>query len=636
MTHKLMISYSRSQTPFVNRFYQELAEAGYSIWLDYRSIVPARPWLDQIQDGIAWADTVLLVVSKESMISNHVREEWSLALKEKKRLILVIFDAVDLSNCSELREREWVDFRFNYRKSLERLKALVDGKESQEKSKKDSRAWGRDTPPEKGFKASFVFWIALLLSFLVVVSSIITWWTIFIPYVLAPLPLQIYRRNFSLSRVIPALVFMPVIWLFTAVILVSEGNILSVLSYLSSDTWILLTPLFSWILAGLLFTRAMQRRARPEAAVVRFARKSAGTDPQGSGSVPFVIECAPEDVRYANELRRGLVRQGHKDAIQEGKAPEAVFVLISSYNKKTDYDPGRVAVFPIVLQAVNDLAENLGRIQWIDFRRGIRNTDRLARLLRKPEELLKEVAIAPTGRQEIFPLVVNALQYFYLLTGILGGGGLLLYLASFTQLFFQEKVALNGEQALNIMTLAVLGIVLFLAVLYSVRALRTRQGGTAAFYPLLVLMIFQTAIQLSFLSFTALFEEGDILYETVNSILFPVFGFVLGVLIVLPFLLFRWRELYRWLPVHTTPPTDRLERAFLLYTPLRRGRIVYHLLFHGSLVLGYIFFIFSVLDKNLELVYCMVIPFLLVVLVIRWLAWRSEKKAAMVLAGKTG
>jgi hypothetical protein len=459
-----MISYSRSQTPFVNHFYQELAEAGTSIWLDYRSIVPARPWLNQIQDGIAWADTVLLVVSNESIKSNHVREEWSLALEKKKRLILVIFDAVDLSECSRLREHEWVDFRFNYRKSLERLKALLDGRDPQEKSKKDSRAWGKDTPPERGFKASLVFWMALLLSVLVVVSSLITWWTIFIPYVLAPLPLQIYKRNYSLSRVIPALAFMPVFWLFTTVILVSEGNILSVFGNLSNDIWILLTPLFSWILAGLLFTRVMQRRAKPEAALVRFARKPTGAEIHGTGSVPFVIECAPEDVRYADELRRGLVSQGHQEAIREGQRPEAVFVFISPYNRKTEYDPGKVAVFPILLQAVQGLAENVSRIQWIDFRRGIRHTGRLARLLRQPEELLKEVASAPTGQQEIFPLVVNALQYFYLLTGILGGGGLLLYLSSFVLLLFQQKVILDGEQALNIVTLAVFGIVLFLSV----------------------------------------------------------------------------------------------------------------------------------------------------------------------------
>jgi hypothetical protein len=205
MTHKLMISYSRSQTPFVNRFYQELSDAGYAIWLDYRSIVPARPWMDQIQDGITWADTVLLVVSRESILSKHVEEEWSLALQEKKRVILIIFDAVDLSEHPQLRKLPWVDFRLKHGQSFERLKSLLEGKEPQEKSsKKGSHAWGKDTPPEKGFKASLTFWIAFLLSFVVVVSSIITWWTIFIPYVLAPLPLQIYKRNYSLSRVVPA------------------------------------------------------------------------------------------------------------------------------------------------------------------------------------------------------------------------------------------------------------------------------------------------------------------------------------------------------------------------------------------------------------------------------------------------
>jgi hypothetical protein len=637
MTHKLMISYSRSQTPFVNGFYQELSKAGYSIWLDYRSIVPARPWLDQIQEGIAWADTVLLVVSKESILSDHVEEEWSLALQEGKRMILVIFDAVDLSQYPQLRKLPWVDFRLQHRKSLERLKALLEGKEPQEKStKKETRSWGRDAPPERGIKASAVFWIAFLLSFVVVASSIITWWTIFIPYVLAPLPLQIYKRNYSFSRVIPALVFMPVFWLFTAVILVSEGNILSVLGNLSTDTWILLTPLFSWILAGLLFTRAMQRRARPEAALVRFARKPVQTGGEGSDRVPFAIECAPEDVRYAEELRRGLVHQGHIDAAREGQTPEAVFVLISSYHKQTKYDPGQVAVYPIVLQAVKDLAENLSRIQWIDFRRGIRHTDRLARLLRKPEELLKEVAIAPTGRQEIFPLVVNALQYFYLLTGILGGGGLLLYLASFVQLLFQQKVRLDGDQALNFISLAVLGIVLFVAVLYSVRSLRTRQGGTAAFYPLLVLTIFQTVIQFSFLIFSSVFQEGEILYETVNSILFPAFAFAIGLVLVLPFVLFGWRELYRWLPTQTVPPTDPLERAFLLYPPLQKRMMVYHVLFHGALVVGYVSFILTLFFKTSEAIYCLVIPLLVLVLAIRWLAWRSARKTAVALTGKSG
>lgn len=660
MTRKLMISYSRSQTPFVNRFSHELTKAGYSIWLDYLNIVPARPWLDQIYEGINGVDALLVVISKESIVSPHVLLEWEYALRKGKRFILVIFDAVDLSRRPELskevlalypqlrnvdldkftkklRESEWVDFRLKYKKSLERLKALLEGKEPQEKSsKKESHAWGKNAPPEKGFKASLTFWIVFLLSFLVVASSVITWWTIFIPYVLAPLPLQIYKRNYSLSRIVPALIFMPVFWLFTVIMLTTEGNILSAASSLSESAWILLTPLCSWLLAGLLYTRAIQRRALPEAAVVRFARKPPEIGSTGSGSVPFVIDCAPEDVRYADELRRGLIRQEHQDALQEGKAPEAVFVFISSYKKETAYDPGKMAVFPIVLQAVTGLAGNLGRIQWIDFRRGIRHTDGLARLLRKPEELLKEVAIAPTGKQEVFPLVVNALQYFYLLTGILGGGGLLLYLASFSQLLIQQKVNLDGDQALNFISLTVLGVVLFFSVLYPVRALRTRQGGTAGFYPLLILTLFQTTIHLAFLAFITVFSEGEILYDTASSIAFPAFGFALGVLIVLPFLLFRWKELYRWLPTHTKPPTDKLERALLLYTPLQRGRLVYHLIFHACLVLGYFVFVMSLFFKSSDAVKCLAFPFFLFALGVRWLAWRSAKKSDTVLAPKPG
>jgi hypothetical protein len=635
MTHKLMISYSRSQTPFVNRFYQELADAGYSIWLDYRSIVPARPWLDQIQEGIAWADTVLLVVSKESIISSHVEEEWSLALQEKKRVILIIFDAVDLSKYPQLREHVWVDFRLKHRPSLERLKALLEGTEPEGKSsKKESHTWGTDTPPEKGFKASPTFWIAFLLSFLVVASSIPTWWTIFIPYVLAPLPLQIYKRNYSLSRVMPALLFMPVFWLFTVAALANEGSILSALNANEDATagWFVLSLLASWLLLGLLLTPAIQRRARPEAARVRFARKSTPSGAEGEESVPFVIECAPEDMRYADELRRGLINQGHVDAAKERRMPEAVFVLVSSYNKKTSNDPGQVAVYPILLQAVQDLAENLARIQWIDFRRGIHNTNKLARLLRKPDELLKEVAIAPTGTQEIFPPVVNALQYFYLLTGILGGGGLLLYLISFVQLLLQQKVALDEEQVVNFVSLAALGIVLFGAVLYSVRALRTREGGSADYYPLLILTIIQTAIQVSFFAFAGAFSETEILYNTVDSVMLPAFVFILGLVIVLPFLLFRWRELQRWLPIHTMPPTDRLELALLLYTPPQKGRLIYHLLFHICLLVGYFFFILSLFYKSPDVIYCMVIPLVFLMLGIRWLVWRAERKTAAALA----
>ena len=54
------------------------------------------------------------------------------------------------------------------------------------------------------------------------------------------------------------------------------------------------------------------------------------------------------------------------------------------------------------------------------------------------------------------------------------------------------------------------------------------------------------------------------------------------------------------------------------------------------IIMGYLLFILSLFFKSPETIYCMVVPFLVLVLGIRWLAWRSERKAAAVLAGNPG
>jgi hypothetical protein len=76
--------------------------------------------------------------------------------------------------------------------------------------------------------------------------------------------------------------------------------------------------------------------------------------------------------------------------------------------------------------------------------------------------------------------------------------------------------------------------------------------------------------------------------------------------------------------------------ARLLYTPPQRGRLFYHVLFHVCLVLGYFVFILALFFKSLDVIYCLVTPFLLLVLGIRWLAWRLARKTTPVLAGKPG
>jgi hypothetical protein len=172
---KLFISYSRAQTPFVDRLADQLQDNGYPLWLDYQSLVPARPWFQQIESWIDRADVVLLIVSKESITSRNVEPEWKRALERGKRIILLIFDAVHLP--LGLQTCEWVDFRVNYKNALLQLMTLIERPGSI-----------GAPPPQAGFKASPTFWICLFLSVIVLIGSIPAWWTLVLPIVLVPLP----------------------------------------------------------------------------------------------------------------------------------------------------------------------------------------------------------------------------------------------------------------------------------------------------------------------------------------------------------------------------------------------------------------------------------------------------------------
>ena len=199
MPPTLFISYSRAQTPFVDRLAGQLEDHGYSLWLDYQSLVPARPWFPQIASWIDSAEITLLIVSKESINSKNVEPEWKRALEGGKRIILLIFEALPLP--PELQQCAWVDFRSNYQTAFQELIQVIE-----------NPGPVRASAPQTGFKAPSHFWLSLLLSVIVLVGSIPSWWTLVVPYVLVPLPRQIMQRNYILHRVIPTLLVLPFIY----------------------------------------------------------------------------------------------------------------------------------------------------------------------------------------------------------------------------------------------------------------------------------------------------------------------------------------------------------------------------------------------------------------------------------------
>ena len=308
MPPTIFISYSRAQTPFVDRLASQLEDRGYSLWLDYQSLVPARPWFPQLASWIDAAEVTLLIVSQESITSKNVEPEWKRALERGKRIVLLIFDAVPLP--PELQTCEWVDFRANFEQAIQELIRVLE----------------RPSPvsasaPQSGFKAPPHFWISLFLSVIVLIGSIPAWWTLVLPFVLVPLPWQIYQRNYVFHRVIPTLLVLPfVYWLSWWMMFSSPSSIFYAYRGFAM-TWFPLSLVASWLLAGLLLTPEMQRRGLPQAARLRFANPLT-VDGQTTRPVHFAIDHALEDGRYAEDLKRSLESNGHHMA-EEGESPEA-------------------------------------------------------------------------------------------------------------------------------------------------------------------------------------------------------------------------------------------------------------------------------------------------------------------------
>lgn len=403
MTENIFMSYSRRELGFVDDLVKKLEGENYHVWLDYRALIPGSPWNVQIDKGLKEADTVLLVISKAAVASEYVAMEWRHFLETSKRVILLIFEAVDLPK--ELEKFEWVDFRGSYRAGLDELFSQLKKPIQEEHS-----------VPETGFKAPWVVWAAVAVSAVVALLSLFEYWTLFIPWFLVPLPYRIYKRNFNFTHVQTALLALPV------------ASLLSLIVYEdpSLDAVVWLGLIFGLILLFILRSPAMQRWGKPEAIIPKYINpqdaKISTPDP-----ISFYVDYAAQDRVVAEDLIETLKKYGHPqaDSIQEA---QAVFALISRFKSDTDAVPEKQMLFPILIQTNNDISKKLSRIQWIDFRPGVRGLDTIAQLLPNPKELLKALGMRPVSSQTVYSPFITTIYYFIILLAVVNIGSSLNYL----------------------------------------------------------------------------------------------------------------------------------------------------------------------------------------------------------------
>jgi len=307
--------------------------------------------------------------------------------------------------------------------------------------------------------------VAIVVSVMVALLSLSEIWTIFLPWILVPLPYKIYKRKFNFTQVQTSLWALPIASLLSLVVYDDP----------SLDAVVGAGLVFGLILLFILRSPAMQRWGRPEAIIPKYINPH---DPKikDPAPVPFYVDYALQDRAIADNLIKTLKKYGHPqtEKLQDAKA---VFVLISEFKSDTEAEPSQQMVFPILIQTNDHISEKLGRIQWIDFRPGVRGLATIAQLLPNPKELLKALGMRPVSSQTVYSPVITAIYFFVILLAIINVGASLDYV-------FASPAMWNASDEAFFSTIIqfAINLALFTGLTYfMVRGLTSRKGVFSSF-----------------------------------------------------------------------------------------------------------------------------------------------------------
>ena len=531
MKHNLFISYCHREVGFVDDLASRLKKEGHSVWLDYHSLVPGKPWETQILDGLDKSDVVLLVVSKESIESKYVYDEWSRFLGKKNRLILLIFESVDLSMRKRLRGYEWVDFRSSYEKGLKELFSQLEKPVKEE-----------NPAPESGFKAPVIVWLAFALSLVVMGFSFGAFWTLFIPWFLIPLPYRILKRNFNFTEVQTALVLLPIVLLLGADAAYDPDKSDSLYFAALDSLWFVI-PLFF-----VLRSKGMQRWGKPKATMPIFASLQKPNNPNPK-PVSFFIDHAAQDRAIAEDMADVFKKYGHKHAADLESA-DTVIALLSEYKQDTAANPEDKVVYAVKVQST-EVSDKLKKFQWIDFSKGFRNLDAMAQLLPEPAKLTTALGIRPMSDQLVLPPIIMVARYFILLLAIFSGGAVVNYLLDFYDAGFDLVLGIEGAVA------SLLGFIIILVLIGGlafsmIRHLTARKGWFASLRNFIIgLAVLGGLIYLLMVVDDNIFFALDSLGEAADTspaVLYPIYIYVIGGALMALFLFLRRQDVRRWFP----------------------------------------------------------------------------------------
>jgi len=97
----IFISYSSKDKESADQLSELLTSAGLSVWIDQSGIVAAEKWATEIVEGIKACSTFIILLSPNSIESENVLRELSLATEKRKRVLPVAIQATVLPSSFE-------------------------------------------------------------------------------------------------------------------------------------------------------------------------------------------------------------------------------------------------------------------------------------------------------------------------------------------------------------------------------------------------------------------------------------------------------------------------------------------------------------------------------------------------------
>lgn len=144
MAGSIFFSYSRRDSDFVLQLADELRRSGADIWLDQQDIEPGTAWDDSIEDALSKSDILLVVLSETSVNSTNVRDEYSYAIEEGKRVVPILKEPCTVP--FRLRRLQYADFTGDRSVGMTTLKETLNLSQSATSKRSEPIKASRPTP----------------------------------------------------------------------------------------------------------------------------------------------------------------------------------------------------------------------------------------------------------------------------------------------------------------------------------------------------------------------------------------------------------------------------------------------------------------------------------------------------------